>query len=180
MIEMKFKKQIPNILTFIRLLLIPVFVVVFFKVNSIWALGIFTLACITDLADGYLARKWDAISDFGKLADPFADKVMQLSAIVCLTIVGYLPLWCVIVLAAKELFLIIGGALIYKRFRHAVFSDKLGKIAALIINLSVGLAFLHQWVAPWDNYLLYAGIALTLAAMVNYTYIAFKWMKNNS
>ena len=177
---MKWKKKIPNILTFIRLLLIPAFVAVFFQVSPLWALGIFVLACWTDLVDGYLARKWDAISDFGKLADPFADKVMQLSAIVCLTVVGYLPLWCVLVLAAKELFMVIGGALIYKRFRHAVFSDRLGKTAALIINIAIGLAFLHPWVAPWDNYLLYAGIALTLAAMVNYTRIAFKWMKNNS
>lgn len=165
---MSIKKKIPNILTGMRLVLIPVFAAVFFLVSPVWALGVFALACWTDLFDGMLARKWDAVSDFGKLADPVADKVMQITALVCLVIRGWLPLWCVILLAAKELVMVIGGGWALRKYSLVVHSNLLGKIASFVIDIAVGMTFLHDLFAPWDHIVLYLGLALTLAAMVNY------------
>ena len=81
------KRQIPNILSVIRFLMIPCFVFMFFSNvphNRILALGIFLLAGITDVVDGYLARKNNWITDFGKMMDPIADKLMQATAFVCI------------------------------------------------------------------------------------------------
>ena len=73
---------IPNVLTIIRIILIPVFVVLFFKGHKMAALAVFCAASLTDMLDGYLARKLNQITDFGKLFDPLADKLMVLTAMV--------------------------------------------------------------------------------------------------
>ena len=82
---------IPNVLTMIRLLLVPVFVVLFLKGHKMASLGVFIAASLTDMLDGYLARKLNQITDFGKLFDPLADKLMVLSAMVCQGIAGVFP-----------------------------------------------------------------------------------------
>ena len=74
---------IPNVLTILRIILIPVFVVLFFKGQKMAALAVFCAASLTDMLDGYLARKLNQITDFGKLFDPLADKLMVLTAMVC-------------------------------------------------------------------------------------------------
>ena len=99
---------IPNVLTIIRMLLIPVFVVLFFHEEEIKvaSLCVFCAASLTDMLDGYLARKLNQITDFGKLFDPLADKLMVITAMVCQTFWGPLPLIAVIIVAAKELLII--------------------------------------------------------------------------
>ena len=75
---------IPNILTCIRVLLIPVFLVLAYQPSpkcAIWALVVYIVACCTDFVDGYLARKWHQITDFGKFMDPVADKILVLAAL---------------------------------------------------------------------------------------------------
>ena len=76
---------IPNILTCIRVLLIPVFLVLAYQPSpkcAIWALVVYIVACCTDFVDGYLARKWHQITDFGKFMDPVADKILVLAALI--------------------------------------------------------------------------------------------------
>ena len=80
-------KNIPNILSVIRIILVLVFVVVFFlPISKIWALIVFLTAGATDVVDGFLARKFNWITDLGKILDPFADKLMQCTVLVCLCI----------------------------------------------------------------------------------------------
>ena len=100
---------IPNVLTILRIILIPVFVILFFNDQKKAALAVFIAASLTDMLDGYLARKLNQITDFGKLFDPLADKVMVLTAMVCQTFWGPLPLIAVIIVAAKELLMVLGG-----------------------------------------------------------------------
>ena len=171
---MSFKKNIPNIITFIRILLIPAFIIVFFEVSPLIALIVFIFACLTDLLDGYLARKFDAISNFGKLFDPLADKLMQLSALVCLFIDQRVSLFILVTLLVKELYMMLGSMILLKHMKKVVFADKLGKIASFILDVGLGLAFIHEYVQPYDSIVLYIGVVLTLAAMVNYTVSFFK------
>ena len=97
-------KNIPNILSIIRIILVFVFVAVFFVADSpVWALIIFLTAGATDVVDGYLARRFNWITNLGKILDPFADKFMQCTALVCLCIKNFVPLWFVIVFFAKVL-----------------------------------------------------------------------------
>lgn len=109
----KFLKNLPNHITLLRLGLVPIFVLLLYQESKIaqWiAFVIFVVAAITDYVDGYLARKFGAVSDFGKLLDPLVDKVLILSALVMLVgrrdlIDGsqWVPAWLVIVILGREL-----------------------------------------------------------------------------
>ena len=95
--------NLPNRLTMLRILLIPVCVFLQLEEMYPWALGVFCAACVTDFLDGYLARKNDQVTVFGKFADPVADKLLVLCAMIALSAQGRLPAWCVCVVAAREL-----------------------------------------------------------------------------
>src|SRR6186997_3296445 len=103
--------QIPNALTILRLALIPVFVVLVLTSEGghSWAAGIvFAVAGITDQVDGWLARRWHVESEFGKLADPLADRLMISSAVILLWIAGRLPWPALVIVAARDLLLVAG------------------------------------------------------------------------
>jgi CDP-diacylglycerol--glycerol-3-phosphate 3-phosphatidyltransferase len=102
------KKYIPNSLTILRFLLIPCFFYFAFLLHSeraiVWATIIFIVASITDYLDGLLARKFDAVSNFGKIMDPLADKVLVLTALLALAIrLDIIPLWLVYIILIREL-----------------------------------------------------------------------------
>ena len=158
---------IPNVLTMIRLLLVPVFVVVYFRTSAepkYAALAIFAAASLTDMLDGYLARKLNQITDFGKLFDPLADKLMVLSALVCQAVTGVFPWAAVIVVACKELFMLSRDVVVY--------SNIVGKAAQVCFILSLILSFFHVPLAEWgtrlDLILLWITVGLAVLAMVVY------------
>ena len=165
---------IPNVLTMIRLLLVPVFVVVYFRTTAepkYIVLAIFAAASLTDMLDGYLARKLNQITDFGKLFDPLADKLMVLSAMVCQAVTGVFPWAAVIVVACKELFMVLGGLFLLSR-DVVVYSNIFGKAAQVCFILSLILSFFHVPLAQWgtrlDLILLWITVGLAVLAMVVY------------
>ena len=172
---------IPNVLTMIRLILVPVFVVLFLKGHRMASLGVFVAASLTDMLDGYLARKLNQITDFGKLFDPLADKLMVLSAMVCQGIVGVFPWSAIIIVACKELFMVIGGLLMLKN-DVVVYSNYVGKAAQVCFILSLVLAFFHDELAAWgvqlDIILLWITVALALCAMVIYIIGSVRTIRN--
>ncbi len=97
----------PNIICIIRILLIPVFMFFTMNNNNIFATVIFIIASITDWLDGYIARKYNLVTDLGKFLDPIADKLLVLSALIIFVSQGIVPVWIVYVMIAREL--IIGG-----------------------------------------------------------------------
>ena len=133
--------NIPNVLTIIRLFLVPVFMLVYsidsgdFKVR-LAAAAVFIIASATDVLDGYIARKYNKITDFGKLADPVADKLMQLFVIGCLAFDDRISMWILVVFAFKELVLILGGLNLLKE-KFVVQSKWSGKIATAILFLCI-------------------------------------------
>ena len=97
-------KNIPNILSCIRILLVFVFLFVFFVVDNIYlALLIFLIAGATDVIDGYLARRNNWITNLGKILDPVADKLMQCTVLLSLLIKGLVPVWFVVPFFVKEI-----------------------------------------------------------------------------
>ena len=167
---------IPNVLTIIRIILIPVFVVLFFKGEKIAALCVFCAASLTDMLDGYLARRLNQITDFGKLFDPLADKLMVLTAMVCQTFWGPLPLVAVIIVALKELVMVLGGVFMLSR-DVVVYSNYFGKAAQVGFIASLILSFFHErfvegnvmlrGMTP-DIILLWITVTLAVVAMVIY------------
>jgi CDP-diacylglycerol--glycerol-3-phosphate 3-phosphatidyltransferase len=96
----------PNVLTVSRILAAPVFLIFLLSNSPLHhtiALGIYVAAITTDLLDGYLARKLDCVTDFGKVMDPLADKVIVVSALVSFAGIGVVPLWMVLAIVAREL-----------------------------------------------------------------------------
>ena len=175
---------IPNVLTIIRMLLIPVFVVLFFHEQEIkWAsLCVFCAASLTDMLDGYLARKLNQITDFGKLFDPLADKLMVLSAMICQTFWGPLPLVAVIIVALKELVMVLGGVFMLSK-DVVVYSNYFGKAAQVGFIASLILSFFHDrflegnvvlWGMTPDIILLWITVALAVVAMGVYAAGAIK------
>ena len=103
---------VPNLLSMFRLILVPVFAVVFFQPAPnahLWAALIYLVAFLTDIADGWIARHFNQISKLGRILDPMADKLMTFTVIICITVDEVIPLWAVVVFFCKELCMAIGG-----------------------------------------------------------------------
>jgi CDP-diacylglycerol--glycerol-3-phosphate 3-phosphatidyltransferase len=102
--------NLPNMLTMLRMVMIPIFVVLIHKatpLSSLLAGSVFALAALTDVVDGFLARRWNMITVTGKLLDPLADKLIVAAALVMMASLGRIPAWIVIVLLSRE-FLVSG------------------------------------------------------------------------
>jgi len=160
--------NVPNILTMIRLVLVVVFYFVFNIPNHMLALAIFLVAGATDLLDGYIARKYDLVTDLGKLLDPLADKLLLIVALFCLYTAGYVPLIFPILATAKEVAMVVGGALLLTKEHKVVYSKTIGKAAAGTFFLGVVAAFFKPYIDPWHIVLLSIGLGLSVAAMVSY------------
>ncbi len=148
---MKFNKKeiftIPNILTYIRILCVPFFVWILLDSsiqNNIYiAFGIFIFASVTDLVDGFIARHYHLVSDIGKIADPIADKLLQVSTLVCLTVLEKIDPVFPLVFVIKESYMVIGGSAIVKLFKssYEIKSNIFGKAATCLNSLGIVLAF---------------------------------------
>lgn len=158
------KKQIPNILSFIRLLMVPLFAVIFFsdlQGGKLISLAVFLLAGLTDILDGYLARKNNWITDVGKILDPLADKLMQFTAFICLAIKNSLLSFLVIIVLVKECLFLAGGLIIRKRTNFVVASRWYGKLATFVITICVCLLILW-WDVPVVTYICAGASAFSL------------------
>ena len=119
--------NLPNQLTLLRILMIPVCLLLWALGQPIWAAAVFALAAITDFLDGYIARKQNIVTTFGKFADPVADKVLVLTAMIFLCADGILPAWAVCIVAAREL-MVDGLRLVSVGKGNVIAAGWLGKI----------------------------------------------------
>ena len=140
-------RNIPNIISGIRLLLVGVFIYLFVRAEYVGALITYLVAFLSDILDGYLARRNNWITDIGKLLDPLADKLMLITTLVCFYAVGWIPVWIPIAAVVKELAMMIGGAIMLKR-KVVVYSDWFGKIAAGAFAAGVVLTLLKNFYTP--------------------------------
>ncbi len=165
-------KYVPNILSFLRLALCPVFVWAFFNLSPVWAFAVFAFASILDIIDGFIARKFNCITVLGKILDPVADKVLQLSAVVCFTLNGLIHWIVVALLGLKELTMLIGGGIISKKRHNMVYSNTFGKVASFMTSFSLCmLFFVNDFLAPFKTAVyifLYSSVILSIVAMVQY------------
>ncbi len=170
-------KNIPNLLTLMRLLCVPLFVYCYFNISLHVALGVFLIASFTDFLDGYLARKYKVESTFGTVFDPLADKLLLISALVCLYVSHFIPLWVLTIILIKEVFMIIAGIIFYFKPEQVILpSDWLGKIATVVFTASITLVLL----LPENRavqYLLFIAVILKMISLISYTRFYFKKYK---
>lgn len=169
------KKQvftIPNILSMFRLLLIPVYILIYLHQHYLLAAVILGISCLTDAVDGYIARRFNMITPLGKILDPIADKFTQFSLIVCLA-VRHPVLWSIIGLfVAKELFQIIAGYIIVRHGRILKGAQVSGKVCTTVLFISLILLVLIPNIpSPWVfAFTVIDGICL-LIAFVDYIFV---------
>lgn len=172
--------NVPNVLTMLRLALVPVFVAVYAAGANIAALCVFCLASLTDMLDGMIARKYHLITSFGKLMDPLADKLMVCAALICLATHDVFPWVAIILVALKELIMIVGGAYMLKQ-GIVVYSNMLGKTAQVAFISALILGFFHDYFVSIgymvDLWLLWLSVALCFCALVDYAIGAYKKLK---
>jgi CDP-diacylglycerol--glycerol-3-phosphate 3-phosphatidyltransferase len=162
--------QLPNALTIARLALIPVFVVLVLASDHgySWPAAIvFAAAGVTDQIDGFLARRWHVESQFGKVADPLADRLMIDAAVVLLWIEGRLPLVALGVILARDLLLVGGYKFVVPR-GYDFEVNLLGKAATWVLYASLALTMLTRDGTAWPLWLFWGGVALAVAAAVEY------------
>lgn len=137
-------KRLPNLLTFFRIALVFFFPLIFFNVSTTGALIIFILAGLTDLLDGYMARKFNAITPLGTVLDPLADKLMLIVVLFCLYLSSRIPLSILALIFTLEIFLIISGSYLYvKKEKIAIPANIFGKIATFLFTCAIISIFLY-------------------------------------
>jgi CDP-diacylglycerol--glycerol-3-phosphate 3-phosphatidyltransferase len=162
--------QLPNMLTIARLLVIPVFAALILTSDGgkSWPAAIlFGAAAITDQIDGYLARRWHVESQFGKVADPLADRLMIDTAVVMLVLLDRLP-WIALIILLRDLVLVGGYKLVVPRGYEFEVS-RLGKIATWGLYASIGLVLVTVKGTWWP--LACFWISLTLAVIAAGQYV---------
>jgi len=173
-------KHIPNMLTILRLILVPIFAIVYFSDHPqarFIALGIFIFAGITDVLDGYIARRYDLTSVVGTALDPLADKLMLLTTLTCLYISGYLPFIILAIMYLKEFTLMIAGIIMYFQKEKIVTpSNIFGKLATVIFSIAVILTIIKP-TGSLHIILLYGALLFKLTAFGSYIIHFFKHTK---
>src|SRR5574344_2539999 len=106
-------KHVPNILKVIRFFLIPVIIISLINDEYITAFIILTLSGLTEILDGFIARKFNFITNFGKLIDPLADKTTQISILVTLALKNIIPFWILVIVFLKEFLMVSGASFLY-------------------------------------------------------------------
>ena len=164
-------KNIPNLLTIVRFFLIPFIVYYILTGQYIAGFIILTVSGLTDILDGCIARKFNFITNFGKLIDPLADKATQISVLASLTFKGIVPLWILMIVFIKEFVMVSGASFLFGK-KLVVSSRWYGKLATVLFYIAIVCSlFIEYWnttiypqspLFSFDDYIYYLAIVTTI------------------
>ena len=165
--------NLPNKLTVLRMVLVPFFVATLLMSGTNEALKwpaviLFIVASLTDLADGYIARKYNLVTNFGKFMDPLADKILTISGMICLIELGRIPSWIVIIIVARE-FIISGFRLIAAENGAVIAANYWGKFKTTFQMIMIILMIINiPQLQIVTNIVMWIALALTIISLVTY------------
>ena len=164
--------NLPNKLTLLRIVAIPVFNVVLLMGHRYIATIIFIAAAITDMLDGHIARKYNLVTNFGKLMDPLADKLLVMSALICLVELDNVAGWMVIVILARE-FAVTGLRQVAASEGIVIAAGITGKIKTITQMIAIPLLLLDNWPCryigfPLDQVFLWIAVIMTIVSGAEY------------
>ncbi len=165
-------KKIPNILSLLRIFLIPFFLMEVFSANTSYysAIIILVISFATDILDGYIARKYNQISELGKILDPAADKLTLLAVLFSAYRLELIQLWIFALYVIKETFMVIGLIYMKKWIKTNVFkANWWGKFATGIFYVAIMLILFSEKLFNIGIWLLYVGVVVMIIAFVTYT-----------
>ena len=175
--------NLPNILSLIRILLIPVFLVLMFQRKMLEAFIVFLFAGFTDILDGFTARLWHLKTKLGALLDPAADKLLMTASFIVLTLPSLnlsntIPLWLTTAVVGRDLFLVSSAFIAYKlRGQKSFPPSTLGKTCTVCQVTIILLVLFFNSIKTSPPYLIWLYVltlVLTLLSAVHYSYIGYK------
>jgi len=172
-------QQLPNALTLARLVLIPVFVALMLTAEGghSWPAGIvFGVAGVTDQIDGFLARRWRVESEFGRIFDPLADRLMIDAAVILLVAYGRLPWVALAVILARDGLLLVGWQVLAPRGIE-LDVNLLGKAATWLLYAGIGFRIVTHDHTSWPLWLFWIGLGVAVAAGVLYVRDAWRELR---
>lgn len=177
------KKQItlPNFITLVRLACIPWLAYEIYKTDGYSKLSgtLFILIWLSDYIDGFIARKYNQISDVGKLLDPFVDKLFHVTVAIMMTVVGRVPTWVPVSLFIKDLLLII-GALIMLSHKLILSSKWYGKLTTVLLAAAFAIVFfMPKEYTYLNHYFFILPVLLSYYSLFSYAYQVFYVLKND-
>jgi CDP-diacylglycerol--glycerol-3-phosphate 3-phosphatidyltransferase/cardiolipin synthase len=166
--------NLPNKLTMARILAVPVFIVLYMMGHNIIATIVFILASLTDMLDGQIARKRGLVTNFGKIMDPLADKILVYSAFICMVQIGIVPGWMLVIILFRE-FIVSGLRTVAAADGTVIAAGKTGKLKTILQMIAVPLLLLNNWPfsyigIPGDQIFLWAQLIMTIVSGVEYVY----------
>lgn len=163
-------KHIPNALTVIRFFIIPFIIYYLVKDEYIFAFIMLFLSGITDVLDGFIARKFNLITNFGKLIDPLADKLTQIAVLCTLLFKGVIPVWIVVIVLLKEASMICGASFLYGR-DLVVSSRWYGKAATVLFYIAIATSLIIRLFSLnyyFDIFIYYLALIMTIFSLIMY------------
>ncbi|HED09233.1 MAG TPA: hypothetical protein ENJ10_00960 [Caldithrix abyssi] len=171
----KENRTLSNLLSFIRIFfIIPAFFLIKEQRNDL-VLWLATVAMFTDWLDGFLARRWNQISDLGKILDPLADKVSIGGMVLALYLYQGFPLWLAALIILRDVSILIGAVFIYDKERKVASSNLPGKVSVAVIALAILLFLLG--LRDWFDYSVYAVILALVVSLVMYAKVFIQLVK---
>ena len=187
---------VPNVISFVRLCLVPVYLVLLFHGHNIAATLLFALAAGTDWIDGQIARRTNQVSKLGQILDPAVDRILMIAGVAGVFLVGRIPLWIIVFVIVRDLLLLIGGGILLKRCGIRVAVIYPGKVATtllfvgfagLLLNMPLlpGLGIvdvawlpgLNDVACSWGIWFLYTGLVLALFTTLYYCATALRMLR---
>ena len=159
----------PNVLTSLRIIFVPVLAWLVLTERWWWAFGLFVALMITDKLDGDIARSRGLITDFGKIADPIADKALMITALVTLNIAGPLPIWITVVILVRELGITLWRMVLLSGGK-VVPASKGGKLKTVLQSVGVGMYLcpLPSWMDMPTLVVMLIAVVVTVVTGVQY------------
>ncbi len=171
--KLKYEWTVPNIISMVRLLAVPLLAWLIWNLPKYQQTAFITYMAIwvTDMLDGWIARTYNQVSEFGKLFDPLVDKIFMTTTAVMMCVIGRTPLWMPVVMIIRESLMILGGLFLLKRRDTVVYSDIFGKLSTALFVIAFALLF---WLPEDSGYLqdvvFLPPVALSIIATINYAY----------
>ena len=163
---------IPNYITFLRILLIPVYIYYFIQGNIFAAAVFFALSAVTDFLDGFIARKFNLESKIGKLLDPLADKLTIISILLVMIYLNIIPHFLSLIILTREIFILLSGIITYFFGLNFINPSFIGKFSIALLYLAIALKLLH--INCFGNFLFYLVIPINIFSAADYTIRAYK------
>jgi cardiolipin synthase len=157
--------NVPNLLTIVRFFLIPIYIYVFYSQDLHTAFAIVVLAGLTDILDGYIARKYNLITKVGQMLDPLADKSMMITVILTLTSEGIIPLPAAFIIFGRDILMILSATFFHFNGKQNVQANGFGKVTTVLFYVALLMLFFQM------NYavtFLYGVIAFSIVTTVVY------------